>query len=513
MRRKAAVIVGLVGLVLGVLGSCGFEAPQFTGDAALPPVTVGFAQDASLQDEASGDIQVIVRLSRPAPEPISVKYQFVGGSALQGTDYTVGTEDTLDFAVGETEHGIPLTIQVDGIAEDDETIELALSSPMNAELGTSHHTVTISARELPRVEFMVDTSQGGETGMATLELKLSAAPLLQSSATIAVKSGGSASSFDFGMPASTQVIFPINTTTATVDIPITTDTADEDDENFIFEIATTQNIVIGTVKEHTHKIIDDDDPPVVSISANASANEGNTGMTMVTVTVSITPASGKLVTVPITYGGNATEGSDFSYAAKPGSLDFVPNQNPALSEVSKQITFQVAGDVTDEADQTVITSLVDTPTNATLVNSPRTVNTYTIMNDDQPPKVKFITANQSEFENDPPAPPATWSYMLQLSAASEKAIGFDITMTGTASIPSDYTTSPASAGTTTKFVRMSVPAGMTTAQIDLIVTADNTDEGPDETIIMTISSSNLTNVAKDTADQSRTHTIQDSDGP
>jgi hypothetical protein len=518
MRRKAAVIIlGLVGLAFV---SCGFQAPQFTGDAPLPPATVGFAQETSLQDEASGNIQVIVRLSRPAPEAITVNYQFVGGSALRDVDYTAQDDGpvqdgTLTFAVGETEHGIPLKIAIDSVEEQDETIELALSAPTGAELGTSHHTITISARLLPRVSFTVDQSQGAETGMVTLNLALDSAPLLASSATIAVKTTtGTASTFDYSMPGNLKVDFPINTTTGMISIPITIDTVDEDDEDFTIELATTENVIIdATKKEHKHTIMDDDDPPIVSISANAMANEGNAGATTpVTVTVSLSGPSGKVVTVPITYGtGTATEGSDYAQPAPPATLVFMPNQNPAMSEISKQITFTVTGDATDEADQTVVTSLVDAPTNATLVGSTRTVNTYTIVDDDAAPTIRFVTPSGMAFEDDPPPATHTSSYQLTLSAASEKAISYDITLTGTADVPSDYTTSPAGMGTGNKTVRMSVPAGMLTSQLDLIIVADNTNEGPDETIIMTISNANLSNVSKDANDQSRTHTIQDSD--
>jgi hypothetical protein len=518
MRRKAAVIIGLVGLVGFVLGSCGFQAEQFTGDAALPPPTVGFAQRSSLQDENSGVIQVIVRLSRPAPEEITVNYQFVGGSALRDVDYTGADglpiqDGTLTFATGETEHGIPLQIAIDTTEEQDETIELALSNPTGAELGESHHTITISAKLLPRVSFSVDQSTGDETGMATLTVELDSAPALASSVTVALKAGGTASTFDFSMPQNLKVDFPINSTSGTISIPITTDTADEDDEDFTIELATSENVVIDPAKkDHKHTIRDDDLAPVVSISASSSAAEGNTGMTSVTLTVTVSPASGKTVTVPIVYGaGTATEGAsgDFTYVAKPATLVFMPNQNPALSEVSKTLTIQVNGDVVDEDNQTVVTSL-DTPTNGTLTGSPNTVNTYTINNDDPSPKVKFITANQMEFEDDPPNA-HTWSYTLQITAASEKTIGFDVNLTGTASTTVDYTTTPATTGTTTKLARMSIAAGTTMATLDLNVVPDKVDEGAMETIIMTISGSNLTNVAKDATDQTRTHTILDAD--
>lgn len=502
MRRKATLVV------LGILfGACDFQTEQFVGDAALPPITVAFAQAEQLQDENSGTIQASVRLSRSSTEAVSVEYAVTGGTATIVEDFSA-MGGRLEFAPGQTDLGIPVTIEFDtDETEVDETIVLTLSSPTGAELGTNtEHTITISSEVLPRVAFSTATSSAAETTNLVVMLTLDTAPTVESMVTFAAKAESTAAEeFDWTLPTMTTVTFPINTLTQMVTIPIMNDQVDEIDETVIIELTTSSNVVIGTVKEHAHTIEDNDDPPTVSITtADGSTTEGNTGTTNVNVTVTLSAPSGKTVTVPVTYaGGTATENADYTYTAKE-MLVFTPNQNPAMSEITKMVTIQVAGDTTDEDNQTIITSLVDPPTNATLAMMDL-IHTQTITDDDNPPSVRFMTGDQTVVEGD--SGTTTTGYTLVLSAASEKPIEFDVDLTGTATIPMDYTTIPAqSAGT----VRLAIAASMTTALLELVVVGDNISEGADETIIMDISNSNMMNVTRGNP-RTRTHTIDDSD--
>ena len=509
MRRKAALVVLAI-----LIGSCGFQTDQFLGgDAAVEQLSVGFAQPTSLQDEASGTVQIVVRLSRPSTDPVAVNFAISGGTAENGLDYTADESGTLSFPANITEAAIPVTISIDAIDDEpDETIELMLSSPSaGAELGTARHVVTINHVLLPRVNFTLEVSEGDEANNLTLDLMLDRPPLDEATAstvTIAYTTMSTAAvSFDWSMPVNTTVTFPVNSTNQSITIPIMNDAVDEDDETVVIEIANTTNIVIGAKKLRTHTIHDNDSAPTVSITtANSSANEGNTGTdTTVNITVSLLAPSGKTITVPVTFGGGtATEGSDYGYVSK-ADLVFVPNQNPMLSDVTKTVSFTVSGDTTDEDNQTVITSLTTTPTNATLAAT-NLSHTYTINDDDMPPTIAFMTANQTVMEGD--SGTTTTTYVLALSEASEKPISCKVALTGNATIPMDYSTSPAAASAA---VTISIAAGVTTANLDLIVVGDTVAEGADETITMTITTP-LSNVrAGAMADQARTHTIDDTD--
>jgi hypothetical protein len=110
--------------------------------------------------------------------------------------------------------------------------------------------------------------------------------------------------------------------------------------------------------------------PAISIG-DASAAEGNSGTTTVSVPVTLSAASGSPVTVGYaTANGTASAGSD--YTAASGTLVF------RAGETQKAIPIAVAGDTTIEQDETFTVTLAN-PVNAKLAKASATA---TIRNDD-----------------------------------------------------------------------------------------------------------------------------------
>ncbi|MFN8090604.1 MAG: Calx-beta domain-containing protein, partial [Mycobacterium sp.] len=110
--------------------------------------------------------------------------------------------------------------------------------------------------------------------------------------------------------------------------------------------------------------------PSISIG-NAAKNEGNSGTSNMTFTVTLSKASTKPVTVQYaTSNGTATAGQD--YTAATGTITF------AAGETSKTINVAVAGDTTVEADETFTVTL----SNANGANISTASATGTITNDD-----------------------------------------------------------------------------------------------------------------------------------
>jgi chitinase len=119
--------------------------------------------------------------------------------------------------------------------------------------------------------------------------------------------------------------------------------------------------------------------PALSVS-DITFNEGNSGTTNATFTVSLSAASTSSVSVQYaTRNGTATASSD--YTATSGTLTFTPGQ------ISKTVTVSIAGDATVEPDETFFLDL-STPTGATLG---RTSATATIRNDDTAPQTGGFT--------------------------------------------------------------------------------------------------------------------------
>ena len=123
--------------------------------------------------------------------------------------------------------------------------------------------------------------------------------------------------------------------------------------------------------------------PLPTLSINSvSANEGNSGTTAFTFTVTLSAASASTVTANFaTSNGTATAGSD--YVANSGVVTFTPGQT------TQTITVSVNGDTTVEANETFLVTL-SAPTNATLAVAQ---GTGTIVNDDvtAPPPAAVVT--------------------------------------------------------------------------------------------------------------------------
>ncbi|MXW49926.1 MAG: hypothetical protein F4Z84_06690, partial [Gammaproteobacteria bacterium] len=170
------------------------------------------------------------------------------------------------------------------------------------------------------------------------------------------------------------------------------DSADEPDETFRVVLSSPGGgAAIGTA-EAVGTINDDDDPPVLSISA-APVDEGADGETAtMTFTVALAPASGKQVKVNYADSGtgSATSGEDYD-ALTSGTLTFNAGQT------SKTFTVTVNGDAVDEGDETVIARL-SSPVNATLKGGGQTLDGEGVIRDDEGPLTATLALSRTSIK-------------------------------------------------------------------------------------------------------------------
>ena len=219
----------------------------------------------------------------------------------------------------------------------------------------------------------------------------------------------------------------------------------------------------GSVVLPTEITITDDDPqPRLSISS-PSAVEG----TALTFTVRLNAASGKAVTVAYADAGTgtATSGTDYT-ALTAGTLTF------AAGTTSQTIAVSVTDDSDDEQNETVIVTL-SSATNATISTAQ---GTGTIIDDDGMPALSI--GSPSVIEG---ATGATLTFRVYLRPAhtAQVTVAYADASTGTATSGTDYTA--LTAGTLT------FAASDTIQTIPVSVTDDSDDE-PNETVIVTLSS-------------------------
>ena len=178
--------------------------------------------------------------------------------------------------------------------------------------------------------------------------------------------------------------------------------------------------------------------PVISFAAaTGSLTEGNSGTTIYTATLSVSPAPTAALTVQVALDAatsTATSSSDFSFTT-PATVTF------AAGQTSQTVTLTVNGDTQPEADETVVLTL-QAPGTGSSIGGPST-HTLTILNDDGPaPTVAFATATGSIAEGNS----GTSTYTTTATLNNPGSLTFPLTVpvavvaTGTtATSPADYT--------------------------------------------------------------------------
>ena len=192
-----------------------------------------------------------------------------------------------------------------------------------------------------------------------------------------------------------SVSFAPGETAKTVALLVNGDTVDELDETLSLALSNAVNATISPVNgSATVTITDDDLPPVLSASA-VSVVEGNAGSKTVQVTVSLSAASSKNVSVSwSTVNGSALAPGD--YAAAIGTVTFAPG------ETTKTVAVSVNGDTLDESDETLSVALSNA-VNATI--SPMNGSGTVTINDDDPPPTP-VTPPVAPTPPTPATPPA-----------------------------------------------------------------------------------------------------------
>lgn len=211
--------------------------------------------------------------------------------------------------------------------------------------------------------------------------------------------------------------------------------------------------------------------PCLAIN-DVTVTEGNSGTADAVFTVRLSEASPKTVRVnyffdnQISFGevSSAKNGADFQ--GVPGTLTFLPGT------VTQTITVPVNGDLTDEFDEAFNVRLT-APINAAISDGN---GLGVIIDNDSPPTV---TINDVTIPEGNSNIGTTGRFTVSLSAISEKPISVQYTFSdGTAIRGKDYVA--ASPGT------VSIPAGVTTANIDFSVNGNATFE-PDKTFFVNLS--------------------------
>ena len=445
---------------VGTAAGCGFPGPA-AGIDADPPVTVGFRDPTSLEDEASGMVLVPVVLSEVSTNTVSVGFTVTGGTATAGVDF-VAPAGVLTFSAGVTEQTILVDIVMDDLEEMNESIVISLENPAGALLGQDDHEVTINADILPRIyftQFMSNAAENGNTQFV-VNMDMAAETDVRVDYTISGTLTGTPATpgADYMLNATGVIMIPMGMTTASLDLQEIDDQLDEENaEGIVVTLSNAVGVVIRAGEGvRTHDIEDNDAEPEVAFADPTSSQGESTPAGTISVTLS--EVSGREVRVQYMVNGGSAGSGDYAIAS--GELVF------AAGEQQKNIDVSVITDSFDEADETVNVVLT-TPTNATLGSV--VAHIFTILDDDAFSVVNFQTAGQTITENT-----QTIQVLVTLTPASGRDVQFNFAQGGGSSVTgSDYTFGTSSPVT--------IPTGQASAMIQVNIAEDGTAE-PNEVL-------------------------------
>ena len=253
-------------------------------------------------------LPLTVDLSAASSQNVTVNYAVTGTATGSGTDYTLAN-GTLTISAGATSGTITIAgIIDDSLDEPDETVIVTLSSPNNATLGSdSVHTYTITDNEnTPTVDFNTTSSSGAESvSSKAITVDLSGTSSQNVTVDYAVTGTATGSGTDYTLANGTLTI-SAGATSGTITIAsIVNDSLDEDNETVILTLSSPSNATLGSDNVHTYTIFDNDDAPVVDF--NSTSSNGAESTSSKAVTVDLSAASAKDVTVNYAVTGTASD--------------------------------------------------------------------------------------------------------------------------------------------------------------------------------------------------------------
>ncbi|WP_370677708.1 Calx-beta domain-containing protein [Pleomorphomonas sp. PLEO] len=451
----------------------------------VPTATIAVSPSSVAEDGAT-NLVYTVTLDQTPTSATSVGFS-VGGGATSGVDYAA-VSSPLVIAAGQTSGTITINPTADGTVEADETVALTLAAGSGYSVGSpSSATGTILNDDQPSLSINdVSLSEGDAgTSSATFTVSLSQpAGAGGVSFDIATADGTATGGVDYVASSLTGQTIAAGSSSATFTVQVNGDTLNEPNETFFVNVSNVSGASVADAQGQG-TIVNDDGQPTLSID-DVSVNEGNSGTTTATFTVSLSAASGQTVSVNYASAdGTATAGSD--YVARSGTLTFAPGTT------AQGVAVTINGDTAIEPSETFSVNLSGA-SNATIAQA---TGTGTILNDDGQPSLSINDVSLSEGN----AGTSAFTFTVSLSQpAGAGGVSFDIaTADGTATAGVDYVAA-SQAGQT-------IAAGASSATFTVQVSGDTLNE-PNETFF-----ANVTNVSgASVADAQGQGTIVNDDG-
>jgi hypothetical protein len=450
------------------------------GSAAPPPTISVTDNDTATVTIANttnsveaGSVTGVMTITQSAVSATNTVIAYtVTGTATSGADYTA-LSGTVTIPAGQTTATIAIPIIDDAIVEGNETVIVTMNSltgSAGVALGvaaTRTATNTITDNDAATVT-LANTTNGNEAGPVSGVMTLTQTAASGVNTVIAYSIAGTATSGTDYTALSGTVTIPAGSTTATITIPVIDDVVVEGNETVVITLTSitsgSPGVTLGAAANIVAtNTVADNDAPTVTIANTTNGNE--TGPVNGVMTVTMTAVRPTAVTLSYSVAGTATSGADFT--ALSGTVTI------AAGATTATISIPVIDDLIVEGNETVVVTLTAVTSGAaSLGAAANLVATNTITDND----TATVTIANTTNGNEAGAVAGVMTVTQTKVSATNTVIAYSVS--GTATSGADYT---ALSGTVT------IPAGSTTATINIPVIDDAIVEGS-ETAIVTLTS-------------------------
>ena len=241
-----------------------------TDDEERPTLSIA---SVTSSDEQATDLVATVTLSGQSSQTITVDYASSNGSATATSDYTA-VSDTLTFDPGDLTKTILIPILHDTVDEIDETFDISLSTPVNANISTTNGSATMTITDdddAPTVSIADNSTTDEAAGPTNLVVTLSAASEKTITVDYDTSDGTATASSDYTAGTGTLTFAP-SETTKNIAIAVLADITDEENETVTVTLSNPSEVTIND-GIGVLTITDDDDPPTLSVDNVTTPDE------------------------------------------------------------------------------------------------------------------------------------------------------------------------------------------------------------------------------------------------
>ena len=440
------------------------RGPQYIHTIKIvDPPEISFSEISSTQTEDSGVTGIMIELSKGSSQDVTVTFTR-SGNATWGADEDYFTyPGSLTIPSGSLSGMLVVEIIDDNYDEYDETAIISLASPVNALLGSDQsHTLTILDDDTPpQISFLVPTQVvSEEVGEFTTTVALS--EISGKPVNIPYTLSGTATAGDYIIHDPSPLTIPPGNSVVNIQMDILEGDGWEVDETLVITLGAPQNAVMGSPSEQTIIITESSSIPIVNF-ASASTNlvEGDL---VVNLDVRLSNAWSQPVVVPFSATGTAQYGLDHDYLMSSSPLEIPVGWTQGTIQVL------IRDDVLDENTENILISF------GVIENGlPGTVTSHqiTIQDNDDPPRVSFVTNGSSVMEFF-----GTVTVYAELDKPSLSDVTVPLNLSGSAVLNSDYMISTQN---------LLIPAGDLTGSFQISI-VDDAVYDPDENVIITFGS-------------------------